>query len=166
MRSGTSNAGKAERLLLAVLHEEEPGHPEVDLLAGGHVRVRVIPIGPRAILDGVAEGLRRARRDRILGVPIHISRREHAVPVDVGRLGELVDELRRERVAFADANRGGRRLAAKGPGLRADAAVYGGKDRGDQHAACEVVGQDKRLPLPALVTSMRARREPRELRCA
>ena len=84
------SSARCERELLAVLDDQQPGEPEVRLLAREMVRVRVIPVGACAVRDRELVVVGLARADRVMRMAVVVRVDLEPVPVHDARLVERV----------------------------------------------------------------------------
>ncbi|MCY1358258.1 hypothetical protein D9M69_447870 [compost metagenome] len=113
----------AETARLALLDHQRADQAATELVGAGDMRV--VPeaagiLGLEAVVEILA-GQHRQLRD--VGHAIHLQRQADAVPVDGGRLVELVDEAHPQPVALPATQLDARRLAAIAPG-RGDVAGH------------------------------------------
>jgi hypothetical protein len=105
--------GQRQRAGLRVLHQEQPGHPTVDVVLGALVGVGVVPQGGRGLVDRPARRPSGARLDRLVGAAVRRGGQVHAVPVDRGRLRQAVSDVDGDPVAAGGAQ-GGAQVGAVG----------------------------------------------------
>jgi hypothetical protein len=87
-------------------HANRAREPHRDLMRGLAVRMRVVPVRPRAARGNVElVVVRRTGRDRIARIAVLLRRDVQAVPVHRRRLGEVVREVDDDVIAFGEVHR-------------------------------------------------------------
>ena len=103
-RSSAPPDGQRQRVLFGVPHQEQTSQALVHLRARAHVRVRVIPVRPRAIGDLELVDVLATVADGQAGMAVGALGHVQAVPVDDRVFGELVRESDADPLTAAQAN--------------------------------------------------------------
>jgi hypothetical protein len=114
-----------------------------------HVRVRMIPVGPRTVLDGEVVLVRAAGADGEPRVAVHRLRRGEPVPVQDEVLGELVAERDPHALPppYLQSRRGEHPVEQPGCSLESASDLGGARSGGDLEGVDRgYVGNSKREP--------------------
>jgi hypothetical protein len=150
MSSTPYSCGSGSRVGQQVVEEDEVGDAAIDVVGGQLVGMRVVPERGGGLVDCPAGRPRLPGCDQLVGTAIGGGGQVHPVPVDGGRLRELVSDPHLDVVAAVGAQGGAEEGAVRAPAL--------GGLSGDELGGSALQGQVEDL-LPILVACFEERRD-------
>ena len=116
-------AGQLQRGLLLVAHDDHARDAQGHLVGGLHVRVRVVPAGARRVLHRVVHIPGLTGHHLARGTAVHLTGHQHAVPVHVRHLRQVVVHVDARRIALVQDQRGPEEVAIDAVGQGVDPGI-------------------------------------------